>query len=174
MSNYFIPNTTYNNAIEKKEIGVLKALLVGILAGDPTFATTEFEEAKKYIEEKGIKLEEDYVKLEGEYASEESEWDEKYYQMQLVWLEDNFSKERMNEIKKIGGIVYRNKDTLGKIKQANKGQGGNEPSKENNKTNEKKVDKTPGIFQKWWVLLVIIVVVIVLIVGCCKFFMRRV
>ena len=42
---YFNPNETYKKAILSKDVGALRALLVGIIGSDPTFATTEYEEA---------------------------------------------------------------------------------------------------------------------------------
>jgi hypothetical protein len=46
---YFIPNDTFDNAIKNKEKGVLKALMIGIIGSDPTFATTEYAEATDYV-----------------------------------------------------------------------------------------------------------------------------
>ena len=53
---YFIPNDTFDNAIKNKEKGVLKALLIGIIGSDPTFATTEYAEATDYVKATSEKL----------------------------------------------------------------------------------------------------------------------
>ena len=54
MEKYFNPEGTYDKAIREKEVGVLRALLTGIVGSDPTFVTTEFEEAVKYIRNRSI------------------------------------------------------------------------------------------------------------------------
>jgi hypothetical protein len=51
----------------------------------------------------------------------EAEWDEHYFQMNLVWLRDNFNlTNRLPKIKRIGEAVYRNKKTWGKFKVENR------------------------------------------------------
>ena len=124
---YFIPNDTFDNAIKNKEKGVLKALLIGIIGSDPTFVTTEYEEANEYIKFKSEKMNgnmlnllEAYCKQEGEYTKTQENWDEEYYQMLLVWYRDNYASERLSNIKKVGKEVYKNKATLGKAKQQNR------------------------------------------------------
>lgn len=64
-------------------------------------------------------LEEAYKKQEDEYKK--SDWDEEYYKLNLVWLQDNFSiSRRLPEIKKIGKVVYKDKMTMGKSKYNNR------------------------------------------------------
>jgi len=121
---YFKPEDTYENAIREGEVGVLRALLTGIIGSDPTFVTTEFEEALEYIRTRSkdfngheLVLTEEYKKQEDEYEKEEEKWDEHYFQMNLVWLRDNFSlSKRLPLIRKVGEKVYQNKVTLGKSK----------------------------------------------------------
>lgn len=122
---FFIPNATYDDAIKEKKVGVLRALLIGIIGADPTFSTKEFGEAQKYIEEESVKyhgeklsLVEPYKKQEDEY--EQEVWDEAYYKLQLVWFRDNFSKARFDKIKEEGKIVYKDKMTYGKAKSQNR------------------------------------------------------
>ena len=125
---YFIPNETFNNAIKRKEKGVLKALLIGIIGSDPTFETEEYHEAESYIESQSknlngevLNLLEPYQRQEDEYTRTEAEgWDEDYYQMLLVWYRDNFAKERFQTIQVVGKVVYRDKPTLGKSKRHNR------------------------------------------------------
>lgn len=124
---YFIENDTFDNAIRSNEKGVLKALLVGIIGSDPTFATTEYEEANSYIRKKSeqvngkaIELFETYSEQEGEYTKAQDKWDEEYYRMLLVWYRDNYAAERLTNIKTVGKEVYKNKPTLGKSKQHNR------------------------------------------------------
>lgn len=124
---YFIPNDTFDNAIKNKEKGVLKALLIGIIGSDPTFATTEYAEAADYLKATSekfngstIDLSEPYVKLEDEYTKTPENWDEEYYRMLLVWYRHNYADERLTNIKSVGKEVYKNKLTLGKAKRQNR------------------------------------------------------
>lgn len=125
---YFNSSETYEKAIKNQEKGVLKALLVGIIGSDPTFATREFEEAKNYVKRRSreihgqeLCLEEAYVKQEDEYECEPTAWDETYFGLKLVWLRDNFAvSDRLHDIEKIGRYVYENRQTLGKVKVENR------------------------------------------------------
>lgn len=124
---YFIPNDTFDNAIKNKEKGVLKALLIGIIGSDPTFATTEYAEATDYVKEtsekfngSAISLSEPYVEQEDEYTKTPDNWDEEYYRMLLVWYRHNYADERLTNIKSVGKEVYKNKLTLGKAKRQNR------------------------------------------------------
>ena len=125
MEKFFNPDETYDKAIRNKDAGVLRALLTGIIGSDPTFVTSEFDEAQAYIRDKSIELNgeelvlnEDFKRQEDEVEKTiEGEWDEHYFQMNLVWLRDNFNlSNRLPKIKRIGEVVYRNKKTLGKSK----------------------------------------------------------
>lgn len=124
---YFIPNDTFDNAIKNKETGVLKALLIGIIGADPTFATTEYAEATDYVKTTSekfngsvINLSEPYVVQEDEYTKTPDNWDEEYYRMLLVWYRYNYADERLTNIKSVGKEVYKNKLTLGKAKRQNR------------------------------------------------------
>jgi hypothetical protein len=126
ISKFFVPSSAYKDAINNKDKGALKALLVGILGLDPTFETTEFNEAISFINDESIRihgerivLDEFYKKQEDEYyIDNENDYTESYYGLNLVWLRDNFSvKERVPMIKKIGFVVYKDKPTMGKTKR---------------------------------------------------------
>lgn len=129
MKKFFNPDETYDKAIRNKDVGVLRALLTGIIGSDPTFVTSEFDEAQAYIRDRSkelngeeLVLNEDFRRQEDEVEkTTEAEWDERYFQMNLVWLRDNFNlSDRLPKIKKIGEVVYRNKKTLGKSKIENR------------------------------------------------------
>ena len=124
---YFTPNDTYDTAIRNKEKGVLRALLIGIIGSDPTFATKEYDEAVAYVKSQSEKLtgvemnlSEPYQIQEDEYAKEQAEWNEEYYRLFLVWYRDNYAQERFQTIKTVGKEVYKNKPTLGKSKLQNR------------------------------------------------------
>lgn len=141
---YFIPNDTYDEAIRNKEKGVLRALLIGIIGSDPTFATKEYAEAVAYVKNQSEKLvgaeldlSEPYQVQEEEYVKKQEEWTEEYYRMLLVWYRDNYAQERFQTIKTVGKEVYKNKLTLGKAKLQNRN-GSSVPPRQTNGTQRKK------------------------------------
>lgn len=124
---YFYPNNTFDKCIKNKEKGTLRALLVGIIGSDPTFVTTEYDEAIDYIKRKSkeingspLELTESYVEQEDEYTLPREKWNEEYFRMMLLWYRDNFADERLQLIKKVGKEVYKNKLTLGVAKKMNR------------------------------------------------------
>lgn len=187
---YFNPDVTYDKAIESEDKGVLRALLTGIIGSDPTFITTEFDEAVKYIQDNSreltgreIELEEEYIKQEDEYKIDDSSrWDEHYFQMQLVWLRDNFSlKRRLSHIREVGKYVYHNKVTLGKSKVQNRKKGTQESTIQKESIHEKKASVVKiaggdyedkrlfGLFVDWakdhWYIILIILVIVVFVLS---------
>lgn len=117
---YFEASSTFEKAIQSKDVDAIRALLVGIIGADPTFATTEFQEALEYVKGRlnSTSIEEKYKRQSDEYKLENSEeWDEKYFQMNLVWLRDNFDiKDRLKHIKEVGKMAYLKRNTIGKSK----------------------------------------------------------
>lgn len=177
---FFYPNDTYIKAIENGEKGVLRALLVGIIGSDPTFATSEYVEARKFIKEKSISaigmemnLEETYLLQEAEYEKPKEQWDEAYFGMLLVWLRDNFATaERLPKIKEVGAWVYKDKNTLGKAKIQNKsGISVEEEVKKGIGAGKGRKDYTP-FTKAWWIRFGwIIVVAIVCVIALFKVFL---
>lgn len=175
MEKFFNPDETYDKAIRNKDVGVLRALLTGIIGSDPTFVTSEFDEAQAYIKDKSIELygeelilNEDFKKQEDEIdKTVEGEWDEQYFQMNLVWLRDNFNlQSRFPKIERIGKVVYKDKLTLGKAKKESGGR--TNPKKDyavrTNKNGNYGQSCSAGGIDEWgkdhWLLLVVIVIAI--------------
>ncbi len=113
MGKYFETTESIEASIREKDRDSLIAILVGVINRDPTFATTRFDEAYRYIsDQSGLVLYEDKIHLELEYKNDV--WDKDYFRMQLVWLQDNFCRERVEYIKQVGMKVYENEHTPGK------------------------------------------------------------
>ena len=144
---FFRPNEVFDNAIENEEHGVLKALLIGIIGADPTFATTEYEEALEYIKERSeikngeaINLSEARSTQGDEYKKGPESWDEEYYRMLLVWYRDNYADERLDYIKEVGKVVYKDKVTWGKSRAEIRETDRNQTSKARKISSRKKKD----------------------------------
>lgn len=180
---YFNPSDTFNKAIQNKDVGALRALLVGIIGADPTFVTSEYKEARKYIKEKSVELhgellriEEPYKKQEDEYEKAEN-WDENFFQMQLLWLRYNFApKERLDLIKKVGCEVYENKPTLGKSKRKSVDEQKTEALKKDRVVIATGDDnKKIRLFSKTWFVrkcwLIVPLAIGVIVAICCMVFM---
>jgi hypothetical protein len=151
--NYFKPTEAMERAIREKDKDALKALLVGIIGSDPTFETTEFQDAFEYIDSNGISLNEPYVKQDGEMVTNiKEEWTKEYFGLNLVWLKDNFNlRQRIDRLKKVGSYVYRDTQTMGKMRKVQF---------------EKKtiaVKTASGDENKWWLTAIISVCVVILV-----------
>ena len=125
--NYFFPNVTFDKYIKNKELGPLKAMLCSTIGSDPTWVTTEYFEAINYIKEKSkefhgseLDLSEPYQKQEDEYKKPREKWDEEYFRMLLVWYRKNFANERLDEIKNVGKVVFKDKLTYGQARYNNR------------------------------------------------------
>lgn len=167
MRKYFYPSATYDEAIRSNDKAAIKTLLIGIIGSDPTFETTEYEEASSYIEKKykefhgdDLKLTQEYAEQEDEYNTEDiNEWTEEYFGLNLVWLRDNFAmNKRLERIKRVGAVAFKNKQTLGKAKKKQF-----EASEKTIKKN-KVVPITTSDNRSKWMLFIIGLVVIILIV----------
>lgn len=161
---YFEPSKALIEAIRNNDKEAIKTIIVGIIGGDPTFETCEYEEACHYIKNEyrsihgeEIKLTSPFVLQPGEEKSiDQAKWDEQYFGLCLVWLRDNFClKERIPHIKEVGRVAYKNIETLGKQK-----------SRRNFEKNESLVNKATSDEKvvKWLPITAIVVVIIAIIV----------
>ncbi len=90
-------------AVAEKNLSHIKSALTAINLKDRNFSTGEFEEALRYVEGRGINL---YVPFDGGEFKPESQWDNDYWLYVNVTLEDNFCRERIDLLKKIGRKLY--------------------------------------------------------------------
>ena len=159
---YFKPTGAMETAIQEKDKEVLRALLVGIIGSDPTFETTEFDEALEYIKGKGINLNESYKEQDGQKIThDEKEWTREYFGLNLVWLKDNFElRIRLKHLKTVGKHVYKDTKTMGKMR------------KEQFEKKQIAVETTSGDKSKGW-LTAIMAVGIVMLIAVLWFSFRR-
>jgi len=92
------------SAVEERNVLHIKSALTSITLKDRNFSTGEFDEGLRYVESKNIAgLYDDF---DGEELKPESEWNQDYWTYINVSLVDNFCKERIDLLKKIGRKIY--------------------------------------------------------------------
>ena len=102
--------------VKDRDYAGIRFYLYTIIRDDPTFKTSEYEEAEKYLLDNGIRdIYQSYEKVPGEPGNKDkSQWDEKYFLDRTFALKENFSRERLAHVKEVGEYVYRDKPTPGK------------------------------------------------------------
>ncbi len=84
-------------AVNKGDILEIRSVFYTIILSDPYFKTSKFDEALEYAQNK---CKEELVDNDdGEELKPESEWNEEYFDLLISKLQDNFSIERINNIK---------------------------------------------------------------------------
>jgi hypothetical protein len=91
--------------IKEKDVLALKIALKNRITLDPSFK--EFDALNKYIKKHGIEL---YEKHDGKaFEEDSSKWDKDYMNTELVRLVTNFSVERVNQLRKVVKVVYKDR-----------------------------------------------------------------
>lgn len=152
--------------IERGDKDSLRAILIGIINRDPTFATKRYEEALDYISSKCLDLWDEWKNVAGEYKLPEKQWNKEYFRMQLAWLSQNFNTERVSYIQKVGERVYAAEHTWGKEEKRAKEQGLGKEESENFHhpipQREKNAAQRQGVIGRIALLIVIIVIAVML------------
>lgn len=92
------------DAVARKNLTAIKTALTSINLKDRNFSTGAFDEGLKYVESQNISGL--YDEFDGESFKPESEWDQEYWTYINVSLMDNFCRERIEELKKVGRKLY--------------------------------------------------------------------
>jgi len=154
---FFELNEVIDDKIRSNDVDALRGILVGIINRDPTFATKRYDEAIDYIihvnkieiyDDRGI------IKLAGEYETDSDSWDKEYYRKQLAWLSQNYTEERVKNIKRIGEKVYSKEYTQGKDEAENF----HHPVEWKSPTSQKRRSSAGGIV----ILIAIIIIVTIM------------
>lgn len=105
----------FRDAVDKKDIRLLKIMLKNSLVVDPTFK--EFDEMLDLVKTKGLNL---YDKHNGEVLKyDESKWTDDYIDKQMVQLVYNFSEERVKLLKVIFKKLYTERIEIIETKRRN-------------------------------------------------------
>lgn len=104
----------FNEAISKKgnpqSLMRLKSSVISAIKVDPSFPNgCEADAALKLLEQKYPEIFEAKKELSYEVDLPEMEWDNDYFLRKTNYLRQNFSKERIEELREIGQKVYGNK-----------------------------------------------------------------
>ena len=91
-------------AVAEGNISHIRNALTIITRNDRGFQTGAFDEALNYVENQNISGL--YDEFDGEEEKPESEWDKDYWTYVNASLMDNFCKERINLLKRIGNKIY--------------------------------------------------------------------
>lgn len=90
---------TLKKAVEIGDIITIRSSFYTIILSDPGFKTNSFEEALNYVKNANITgLMDEH---DGEELLSESEWDDDYFDLLASKLQDNFSEERIEQLKKV-------------------------------------------------------------------------
>ena len=106
----------FKELVKDRDYTGVRYYLCTIIRDDPTFKTSEYQKAEKYLFENGMEdIYQPYAKVPGEPGDKDkSEWNEEYYFDRSHALIENFSRERLVHVKEVGEYVYRDKPTVGK------------------------------------------------------------
>lgn len=156
---------------DKKDYVTLRSCVVSIIRDDPTFVSGDYEEACKYLRDKGIidGVFQPYEKVPGEPGDKDkSQWDENYFLDRTFALKENFSRERLAHVKEVGEYVYRDKPTPGKEEAAKKAQAAQGRTGSTKSKNAPKKLESPTNLKKYLPLLIALLLVIVVVVILVK------
>ena len=94
-----VMNENFRRAIENKDIVSIRSFFYTIILSDPGFKTNKFDEALAFVKDKNI--EGVIVAHDEEELLPEEKWTEEYFDLLASKLQDNFSEERIEQIKKV-------------------------------------------------------------------------
>ena len=107
--------------IETKDYLALKINTCSTILNDPTFERDELSKVLKILEKEVPEIFEEYHVNDWEERLEPKDWTKRYFNKLVYYLQENFCKDRLDYIKKVGRAVhqdtaekYRKSEELGK------------------------------------------------------------
>ena len=90
--------------VKNQDIKSIRIMLKNIIIADPTFA--EFDELNSYIKKNNIDI---YEKNDDkkEFEKDRSKWNKDYLNTECIRLVTNFSEERVNHLREVCKVVYK-------------------------------------------------------------------
>jgi hypothetical protein len=92
--------------VRKKDTMAIHIHLKNLIAADPTFS--EFDNCVKYAKEKGITIFEAHDN-KMPINNNKDEWNKDYFNRQSLRLVSNFSRERINHLREVVKVVYKDR-----------------------------------------------------------------
>lgn len=102
----FIPNSTLKNEIEKGVPIRIRAALLNYFMEDRADEKKQIRSAIAYTEKNFPQLWQVHDAVNYPMKQNKSEWNDKYYNLQSLYCNDNFSKERINHLLEVGKHLY--------------------------------------------------------------------
>ncbi len=130
--------------LEEKPVNTTNIIgaLIGYINSDPKFLTNDFDEALKYVLKSGISESELYQIFEKDssFIDDEENWNNEYFALALVYLKQNFCKERIAHVKAISKKIHKeNEKKSSTIQSTNRGSDEGKHKSQQNKTTQKNV-----------------------------------
>lgn len=107
-------SNTLVEAVKNKDVRSVKNSFYTIILSDPFFDTGRFDEAIEYV--KNSNLSGFIDEHDGEKLIDKSEWTETYFDLLASRLVDNFSEERIEQIKMVAEKLKKDKERKEKKK----------------------------------------------------------
>lgn len=97
------PNSFLRQAIQNHHLGNIRSALVGIIQSDPLYETKDLDAAINYLhDDEGIDIVEDRISdPQLPINQNRSEWTSDYFATALVYLRNDFTKERLEHVKEV-------------------------------------------------------------------------
>lgn len=151
------------NSIEKRDVKAIRGALNGYIDSDPAFKTTRFDEAVGYVQSKGIQV---FEKMDDELPIPDGPYSESLFYEIRAGLQSNYSKERVEALKKIGKSCMQNAKVYNDIGAAagqrtsriNDSNGGDFPKKAEHQRQKRLMPI--GIMALVLLLIVIIIIIV--------------
>lgn len=159
----FTPSTMLKRYLEadKRDMYDIVGALMGYINADPTFKTTDFDQAVQYVLNHGVEEKELFAPFDEKlkYEQDPSKWDEEYYAYARVYLKENFCKKRIEHVKAVAQKLYL----------SNRAKGSTTPVKTKEEENSNKGKKFKSqqreVKQGGVVTLIVIVAVVVILLA---------
>lgn len=99
-------NDKFKEWVDKKDVRAIRISLKNFIAADPTF--NEFDKYINYAKEKGINVFEAHDNKKP-INNNKDEWNKDYFNIQSIRLVSNFSRERINHLREVVKVVYKDR-----------------------------------------------------------------
>lgn len=108
---------TLRKAVNDKDITAIRSCFYTIVLSDPGFKTQKFDEALNFVKASNVDGVVDVH--DGEELLPEEEWNDAYFDFLASKMQDNFSEERIEQLKKVAKGISNSVETKDVQKEPN-------------------------------------------------------